>query len=102
MLWQAKAGMRFRLAGGYIIGDEAPQTHLLRDTLQGIWSGLPPPSLDPATRAALLGELHDANIGAAVAGPSVHQDMMVAFFTALLGAPTSTGAGVSVWLMPAH
>jgi hypothetical protein len=102
MLWQVAAGMRFRLVGGYFLGDEAPQTTLLKSIVRGIRSGSATPNVDSATRATLLSELRDANIGAAIAGPSAHHEAMIAFFAALLGAPAETHAGVSVWLMPGH
>jgi hypothetical protein len=107
MFWQAMAGLRFRIPGGYFVGPDptgkprygANPTPLTR-RMARIRTGSPAPKLDPEQRAELVGDLVRWRVGTVVVGPMERpgtQATMVQFLTDLLGRrPLSTG-GVWVW-----
>jgi hypothetical protein len=108
MFWQAMAGLRFRIPGGYFVGPDPtgrPRYGANPGPLSGrmarIRSGFrPPPRLDPVRRAQFVNDLVRWRVGTVVVGPMKRpgaQAAMVAFFTDLLGRRPSSAGGVWVW-----
>jgi hypothetical protein len=107
MFWQAMAGLRFRIPGGYFVGPDptgkpkygANATPVTR-RMARIRAGFPAPELDPAERAELVGDLARLRVGTVVVGPMERpgtQATMVRFLTDLLGRRPSRTGGVWVW-----
>jgi hypothetical protein len=107
MFWQAMAGLRFRIPGGYFVGPDptgqpkygANPTPLTR-RMTRIRAGFPAPRLDPEERAELVGDLVRWRVGTVVVGPMERpgtQATMVRFLTDLLGRRPSSTGGVWVW-----
>lgn len=104
MVWQAQAGMRFRIPEGYVFIPDAPPRG---------WRLSPPPSatqnqtlavaegsaeiLTDETRQTILGELKSWNVRTVVVGPMTNQQQEVDLFTTLLGRPPQLVDGVYVW-----
>lgn len=104
MLWQAVAGMRFRMPEGYALGPDVtgrfsflPVPTLLSQLMQTIELGHNPPSMDAALRTELLDELRSKHVKTVIVGPFSQHDHMVQFFTSLLDARPDHIAGVDVW-----
>jgi len=104
MVWQAVAGMGYRMPGGYaMIPDAAGLSHVgvppsaLSTVLRGIQLGRGAPALDGAARSLLVADLRRWEVRAVVVGPMPHRDAAVAFMTALLGCGPERVDGVSVW-----
>jgi hypothetical protein len=110
--WQAVAGMRFRMPGGYFLVPGGPDNHIAfsptlaytRDTLTArVLSQLfvgTPPTLTPSLRVALLGEFRMWDVRSLVAFPAgtTKPDQAIAFFTSLLGVSPSVEAdGAYAW-----
>jgi hypothetical protein len=107
MFWQAMAGLRFRIPGGYFVGPDpagrprygANPTPLLR-RMTRIRAGFPAPKLDAGERAELVGDLVRWRVGTVVVGPMERpgtQAAMVQFLTDLLGRRPSSTGGTWVW-----
>ncbi|MBV8195627.1 MAG: hypothetical protein JOY80_08875 [Candidatus Dormibacteraeota bacterium] len=98
MVLQAAADYRYRAIGGYYIGPDS-NAFQVHDALSDIQqSGMAPP-LNNTNRAAMLQELTSDNVSVAVAFPSPHQGVFVAFLTTVLGAPPMVIDGSDVWLL---
>jgi hypothetical protein len=104
MLWQAVAGFRYRMPGGYYTGPgpDGKDYWLGTETetsiaLRAIEAGHPAASIQPSTRDALLNEWRDWGIDAAVLGPMAHQDEMLTLLTEMLGRPPEYVQGVYLW-----
>ena len=104
MLWQAAAGMRFRMPEGYFIGPgdgghalPGPRPTELGDDLAAIAAGSTAPSVDAAARGRLLGQLRAWGATAVIVGPMPHESAAVSFLAAVLGAPPAEVGGVEVW-----
>ena len=104
MLWQAVAGMRYRMPEGYATGPDdkgkfsfLPVPTPLSQRMEAIQRGEQPLPLTPARRAELLGELRRDRVKTLIVGPFGEHDNMVAFFTRLLGRPPESVGGVDVW-----
>jgi hypothetical protein len=104
MVWQAKAGMWFKMPGGYFVGpdpgggtrhDAPPTTTSM--VLNRIQRGRRPPQLTPALRRRIAGDFATWRVGAVVLGPMANREVMHGFLTELLGRPPTTGGGVAVW-----
>ena len=104
MLWQATAGIRFRIPGGYHLApvDGATSTGgrstELRRYVEALHAGRYVAPLDEPMRR----RLHDNLVGyygadAVVVGPSPRRADLVAFVTALLGRPPEETGGVALW-----
>ena len=101
MLDQIESGMRFRLLGGYFIGDLSASDAELRTALLAIGATGAAPPLDATTRGSMLDELRRDDVSVVIAGPSLRQATYAAFITDLLGfAPYSAG-GVDTWSLGA-
>lgn len=104
MLWQAEAGMRYRMPAGYVLGPDRsgrfgflPVPTKLSTTMQDIQRGAPTPEIAPDTRASLVADLVRGDVSAVVVGPMSNQGAMVELFRRLLGRnPVSVG-GVILW-----
>jgi hypothetical protein len=103
MLWQAEAGLRFRMpeGGAFRPGpayNTAPSP--LVTALSAIQQGdrPPPASLTPQERAGDLRTLEEAHVSSVLVGPP-GRDALVRFLTLLLGRPPdATSGGVTMWL----
>ena len=98
MLWQAQAGMRFRMIGGYHTAWRNEQD---LGTTASILDGmaflhLAPPADDVAV-PAIRRELSRWRVTAVVVGPMAMHDDAVRLLTAVLGRPPVRDAGVDVW-----
>jgi hypothetical protein len=107
MLWQAAAGMRFRMPGGYMVGPTPsgrptfePIPTATSTTMAAIRNGGPTPPLTPALRRRLLDDLAAWKVTAVLIGPMPNQAEMVAFVSALLARPPTSEGGVYLWLLP--
>jgi len=99
-LWQAEAGMRFRMEGGYLL---VPDAHghasfssplsPAATTVTAIELGATPPFPD----AAVASDLRARRVSTVIVGPMAHREQVVALFTRLLGAAPAQTGGVDVW-----
>jgi hypothetical protein len=104
MVWQAEAGMRFKMPGGYFVGPDAngstlresPPTTTSR-ILDRIQRGGSPPRLTPALRRRIAEDLARWEVGSVILGPMPHRRVMARFLTDLLGRPPDRLAGVDLW-----
>ena len=104
MVWQAQAGMWFKMPGGYFLGPapdggtlrEAPPTTTSR-ILDRIRRGGRPPRLTPALRRQIAGDLTRWEVGSVLLGPMPHRRVMARFLTELLGREPVPVAGVELW-----
>jgi hypothetical protein len=103
MVWQAQAGMWFKMPGGYFVGPgpggtvrDAPSTTTSR-VLDRIRRGGRPPELTPALRRRIAGDLARWRVASVVLGPMPHHRAMAGFLTDLLGRPPERLAGVELW-----
>ena len=108
MFWQAMAGLRFRIPGGYFVGPDptggpkyGANPGPLSRRMARIRAGFrPPPKLDPVRRAQFVDDLVRWRVGTVVVGPMERpaaQATMVELFTDLLGRRPSSTGGVWVW-----
>jgi hypothetical protein len=104
MVWQAEAGMWFKLPGGYFVGPdpgggvlhEAPPTTTSL-TLGRIQRGGRPPDLTSELRRQIAEDFARWEVGSVVLGPMRHRRVMARFLTELLGRPPERLAGVEMW-----
>jgi hypothetical protein len=104
MVWQAMAGMWFKMPGGYFVGPgpdgtalrEAPATVTSR-ALDRIQRGGSPPKLTPALRRRIAGDFARWEVDSVVLGPMPHRQVMAGFLTDLLGRAPARLAGVELW-----
>ncbi|TMC48056.1 MAG: hypothetical protein E6J14_13205 [Chloroflexi bacterium] len=105
MLWQAAAGMRFQMPGGYFIapsdaaGDSTlgPVPSPLFDAIDRVQHPGATPSVSDAVNRAILQDLRSRQVHTVVVGPMGQQDAEVALFTSVLGRPPQSVADVYVW-----
>jgi hypothetical protein len=104
MVWQAEAGMWFKMPGGYFVGpdrdggtrhDAPPTTTSV--TLSRIERGRRPPELTPGLRRQIAGDFATWRVGSVVLGPMRNRRAMAGFLTELVGRPPETVGGVQVW-----
>lgn len=103
--WQAAAGFRYRMAGGYALapGDDGKPSFSGPDTathevLSAIQQGATVESLDFLAVVAMREEMRTSGASTVLVGPMAHQDNAVALFREVLGAPpTLTRGGVVLW-----
>jgi dolichyl-phosphate beta-glucosyltransferase len=97
MLWQASAGMRFRMPEGYVFvpaGVNTPPS-ATAEALEAVAAGRPPPAA--SADAAIRSELAGWHVRTVVVGPMPNRDATVALLTGVLGRPPESVQGVSVW-----
>ncbi len=111
-LWQAVAGMRFQMPGGYFLVPHGPDHKIAFDPATGyvtdsvttrallsLAAGFPP-SETPALRAAMLAQLRVWGVTTLLAAPVAdvrRPARSVQFLTWLVGVPPEPGAGVLAW-----
>jgi hypothetical protein len=102
MLWQALAGMWFRMPEGYAfvpnpaVNSADPPASPTQTALVAAELGHAP-SLDDTLRQALLADLDRWQVAAVIVGPMAHRDQVVSLYTDLLGQPPNWTEGVAVW-----
>jgi hypothetical protein len=108
MTWQALAGMRYRMPGGYFVGPRAdgkpryggPTNQLTARVVQ-VGLGWDPPNLvDPYRRLTYSYNLVQLKVRTVVVGPmrdKLRRANTIKMFTDLLGRPPSKEGGVDVW-----
>jgi hypothetical protein len=104
MVWQAEAGMWFKMPGGYFVGPDpgggtrhdAPPT-ATSVILNRIQRGRPPPELTPELRRRIARNFATWRVDTVVLGPMANRQVMEGFLTELLGRPPATAGGVAVW-----
>ena len=105
MLWQATAGMRFRMPEGYVfVPPRAPSDVALRPpgsatqtAMLDIQEGRTMPALTPQLRQALARDLRRWTVTTVIVGPMAHQDRMLALFKWLFHREPDPVGGVYVW-----
>jgi hypothetical protein len=104
MVWQAEAGMWFKMPGGYFVGpdpgggarhDAPPTTTSV--ILNRIQRGRRPPKLTPELRRRIAADFATWRVASVVLGPMDHREAMAGFLTDLLGRAPATTGGVAVW-----
>lgn len=105
MLWQAAAGMRFQMPGGYFIapsnteGDATygpVQSPVLNAIDRAQQPGTAPEVSGDASRA-IVQDLRGRQVHTVVLGPMGQQSAELALFTSVLGRSPENVAGVYVW-----
>ena len=104
MVWQAEAGMWFKMPGGYFVGPD-PAGGTRHDTpptttsviLNRIQRGRRPPELTPELRRQIARDLTTWRVDAVVLVPMANREVMADFLTELLGRSPATAGGVAVW-----
>jgi hypothetical protein len=104
MVWQAEAGMWFKMPGGYFVGpdpgggtrhDAPPTTTSV--VLNRIQRGRRPPELTPALRRRIAADFATWRVASVVLGPMEHREAMAGFLTDLLGRPPQQVGKVQLW-----
>jgi hypothetical protein len=104
MVWQAEAGMWFKMPGGYFVGpdpaggtrhDAPPTTTSV--ILNRIQRGRRPPQLTPELRRQIARDLTTWRVDAVVLGPMANREVMAGFLTELLDHPPQHIGGVQLW-----
>ena len=104
MVWQAQAGMWFKMPGGYFVGpdpgggtrhDAPPTTTSV--VLNRIQRGRRPPELTPALRRKISRDFASWRVASVVLGPMDNREAMRGFLSDLLGRPPASAGGVAVW-----
>jgi hypothetical protein len=111
-MWQAAAGLRFRMPGGYFLVPQPPDDHIAfsptigygRDTLTATTltelAGGRPPAFTPALRAGLVSQWRAWHVRTLIAFPEGEPDpgRVVSFFTSVVGGPPRLEpGGAYVW-----
>jgi hypothetical protein len=104
MLWQAEAGMRFKMPGGYFTWTD-PVGTTRRDatptatsvTLARIQRGRRSPALTAGLRRAIANDFAVWRVDCVILGPMDHRAAMAAFLTELIGRPPETVQDVALW-----
>jgi hypothetical protein len=104
MVWQAEAGMWFKMPGGYFVGpdpsggtrhDAPPTTTSM--ILNRIQRGRRPPELTPDLRRKIARDFARWEVDTVVLGPMANREVMDGFLTELLGTPPQQVGGVQLW-----
>ena len=107
MWWQAEAGMRFKMPGGYFLaadengrGRFGRQAGPLATVLEGIRAGLAPPPPQSGAYQAAAAELAGHPYDAIIVGPMPHQLRAAAFVQTATGVRPRAAGGVWLFLLP--
>jgi hypothetical protein len=108
MLWQAAAGMRFRMVGGYALGPDQtgrfsflPIPTELSILMEEIQRGAMP-TLDESKKQRLRAELRAKEVDVILVGPMTNRQTMVELFRSLLGKDGVELGGVHMWSVKAQ
>ena len=105
MLWQARAGMRYRMPEGYVfVPAPAPAGSQLSappstttNALVDIQYDRPSPIGDVRVRDAIRAELAAWHVRTVIVGPMANRDAAVALMSWVLGTQPDETGGVAVW-----
>lgn len=101
MLWQAQAGMAFKMPEGYAFGQGGahlePEPTPLSDALTGIERSAQAPAVTPELRARVVGTLRAQGVRTVLLGPSQHEREARIFLVRSLGWVPDEVGGVFVW-----
>jgi len=104
MLWQAEAGMRFKMPGGYVIspgpGRRAtfdPPYNALSNAFMECGAGIDQPPVTPQTVAEVRSELRSWNVDTIVVPRSAKYAQCVLTFVAGVLGPPRSESGSEVW-----
>jgi hypothetical protein len=103
MVWQAQAGMWFKMPGGYFVGPDpgggarhdAPPTTTAKALVRA--QAGQAPKLTPALRTAIAADFATWRVASVVLGPTPHRQVVAGFLTKLLGRPPEDVGGVQLW-----
>jgi hypothetical protein len=103
MVWQAEAGMWFKMPGGYFVGPDpgggarhdAPSTTTAKALVRA--QAGQAPKLTPALRTAIAEDFATWRVASVVLGPTPHRQVVAEFLTELLGRPPEDVGGVQLW-----
>jgi len=103
MVWQAQAGMWFKMPGGYFVGPDpgggarhdAPLTTTAKALVRAQAGRAP--KLTPALRTAIAADFATWRVASVVLGPTPHRQVVAGFLTKLLGRPPEDVGGVYLW-----
>jgi hypothetical protein len=105
MLWQARAGMRYRMPEGYVFvpapppaGSQlsAPPSTTTNALIDIQYSGNSPVG-DERVRDAIRAELAEWHVRTVIVGPMANRDVAIGFMTWVLGSQPDQTGGVAVW-----
>jgi hypothetical protein len=104
MLWQAEAGMWFKMPGGYFVAQgpdgaalrEAPPSTTSRILVQ-LQRGGRAPELTPTLRREMAQDFARWRVRSVVLGPMPRRQAMAGFLSDLLGRAPERVAGVELW-----
>ena len=101
-LWQAAAGLRFRMAGGYMLVPDSrghPSFSAARGPTDTAVMEIEDGNGDAtaATMAAVAADLRRQRVSTVIVGPMAHRDGVIRLFTRVLAAPPRQTGGVDVW-----
>ena len=103
MVWQAEAGMWFKMPGGYFVGSgpdgqtrhDAPPTTTTRALVRAQAGRRP--KLTPALRAAIAEDFATWGVTTVILGPTPNHGVVAGFLTELLGRRPEDVGGVQLW-----
>jgi hypothetical protein len=104
MLWQATAGIHFKMPGGYFLGPDkagrarfGPRHSATQQALIDLASERGGAELDQRRCQAIKRDLVNWNIRSILVGPTTERQQVLGFLTQLLGRPPQTIDGVLLW-----
>jgi hypothetical protein len=104
MLWQVRAGMRFRMPEGYVRvpsptgeANNGPLPSPTQTVMVRIQEGGKAPEQTPDLRAGIAADFARWRVRTVIVGPMDNQTEMLAFFTELLGRQPEAHGDVYVW-----
>ena len=99
--WQIASGMRFKLIGGYVLGDPSPGQAFMKAFAVGLKDATSVVLLAPAYRATFQQQLRANHVRAIVMGGEVvDPQVAVEILSQALGFDPQARDGVYVWLIP--
>ena len=108
MVWQASAGMAFRMPEGYFVNithdgarRDGPSPTATSKVMTAIQSGHTVVASDDVARH-IRADLRRWKVTAVIVGPMAHRDGMVALFTRVFGVAPELRGGVDVWVVSAR
>ena len=109
MLWQADAGMRFKMPGGYFLGPDSRGNGAfgqaagpLGADLTAIENGQAGPDVTPGQRCAVFNDIGVEGIDEVLIGPMPHQDAAAQWVAQLTGQTMTFRDGVWVLRVDRH